>query len=820
MNYSFKNIAEIVDGVIIHPHKESVNTISTDSRRVYRYQGNMFVALKGPSHDGHQYIPELISRRIRSFLIDKSFNTENTNPSAGFIQVTDTLEAFQKLAAYHRNTFSGNVLAISGSNGKTVVKEWASQLLAKVFSVQKNPKSYNSQVGVPSSVLMMDSGPDYHILEAGISKPGEMFHLENILHPEFGILTNLGGAHQENFESFQAKLEEKLLLFRNSQCLFYNKDNDLVAKGVESFFKGCSTKTISWSLFQNADLKVNLLSSENGRTIASGLFNSKTYELKIPFSDPASIENVIQIWLFWLYNDLSPDVFQKGVLELEAVAMRLEQKEGQRGCTLINDFYNADLHSLSIAIDLLINQLPQENKTLIFSDLLQTGLKEAELINRINLLIKDKDLFRIIGIGPLFTNNRAKFEFIFESYIDTDTFLKDFPLSRFNNEAILLKGARRFRFEKISRKLEKRVHNTIVEVNMSSLLDNLNYFRSKLSEGTRIMAMVKAASYGSGTHEIAKFLAHQRIDYLGVAFVDEGVQLRESGVDVPIMVMNPGLDSLETLIEYHLEPEVFSFELLKAFHKEASLAGIKGYPVHLKIDTGMHRLGFQPNEIDGLMKFLEDQEVIVVRSVFSHLASADNKEKDKFTHMQAKSFSDIVRKLRSRIRSSFFVHLDNTAAILRFPEYHFDMVRLGIGLYGVDPSGMVSLEPVISLKSNITQIHELEKGELIGYGNSGVMKSDGKIAIIPVGYADGFDRRLGNRLGRVFCNGKMAAVVGRVCMDMIMVDVTDMDVSVGDQVTLIGAEISLDEIAEKLNTIPYEILTRIPQRVRRVYLFC
>ena len=819
MNYSLKKIAEIVDGFIIHPHEAFIDNIITDSRRVYRNEGNMFVALKGPSHDGHQYIPELISRGIRSFLVDKSFNTLNTETSVGFVQVADTLKAYQKLAAYHRSTFTGQVLAISGSNGKTVVKEWLSQLLAKIFSVSKNPKSYNSQVGVPSSVLMMDAGSNYHVLEAGISEPGEMVHLENILHPDLGILTNIGDAHQENFSSYQVKLEEKLQLFKNAKHLFYNKDNDIVAKGVEAFFKERSTKTVSWSFFQDADLKVDLISSGKGRTILSGLYDSETFDLEIPFSDPASIENVVHIWLFWLYNGFSKELFQQGVLELEAVAMRLEQKEGQRGCTLINDFYNADLHSLSIAIDLLINHLPQENKTLIFSDLLQTGLDEPELINRINILLRDKELYRIIGIGPLFTNNRSKFEFVFESYIDADTFLKDFPLSRFNNEAILLKGARKFMFEKISRKLEKRVHNTIVEINMSSLLSNLNYFRSSLSANTKIMAMVKAASYGSGTYEIAKFLAHQRIDYLGVAFVDEGVQLREAGIDIPIMVMNPGMDSLETLIEYHLEPEVFSFELLKAFHKEASLAGIKGYPIHIKIDTGMHRLGFQPDEVDSLIHVLEEQEVLMVRSVFSHLTSADDEGKVEFTHKQAKVFSEIVEKFRDRIKTLFITHLENTAAILRFPEYHFDMVRLGIGLYGIDPSGMATLEPVISLKSSITQIHSLRKGDFVGYGNSGVMKNDGNIAVIPVGYADGFDRRLGNGLGRVLCNGKMAPVVGRVCMDMIMVDVTNIDVSVGDIVTLIGDEISLGEMAEKLNTIPYEILTHIPQRVRRVYLY-
>ncbi len=819
MEYLFEKIADIVDGEIAQPQDDYITNVITDSRSVYQPDHALFIALRGPNHDGHQYIPELIKKGVKCFLVDDTFLRPDNGVGAGFITVPNTLDAFQRLAAHHRKSFTGKVLAISGSNGKTVVKEWLAQLLARLFLVAKNPKSYNSQIGVPISLLQMEPGPHYHILEAGISLPGEMKKLEEIIRPNEGILTNIGDAHQENFADYKAKLYEKLLLFGGAQILFYCKENPIISEGVDQLFGQSGKNLVSWSFGANTDLHVNRQIRPDGTTMLSGLYKKQGHQLVIPFTDSASIENICHIWLFWLYHKFPLDLLQEKIMDLEPIAMRLEQKEGLRGCTLINDYYNADLHSLSIALDLLMNQLPQQKKTLILSDILQTGLGDKQLIERINRLLDDKKLFRFIGIGPMFHSNRSSFCIPVDSYPDTDNFLADFFLDKLNDEAILLKGARKFTFEKISKRLEKRVHNTIVEIRMNNLLDNLNHFRMKMKTDVKIMAMVKAFSYGSGTHEIAKFLAHQRIDYLGVAFADEGVNLRQAGVDVPIMVMNPDMDNLDILIDHYLEPEIYSISVLKAFQEKARKAGITNYPIHIKIDTGMHRLGLQPNEINELVHILGKHNFLEIRSVFSHLTSADIPEKDEYTHQQAKSFISLVNKIKDEIPAPFLTHLVNTAGIQRFPEYHFDMVRLGIGLYGIDPTGLEVLRPVISLKSHISQIHWLKKGEPIGYGNSENINSDGQIAVIPVGYADGLDRRLSNGKGRVQINKQFAPTIGRICMDMCMLNITGIQASEGDEVTLIGPDIPIEEIAGKLDTIPYEILTRIPQRVKRVYLF-
>jgi alanine racemase len=819
MRYSLDHIASVAGGIIAGKRGIEIGNIIIDSRSFFNTRETLFIALEGPNHDGHRFIEGLYKRGVRGFMVSKDYLIPDDIKDAGFVFVEDTLRSFQKIAAFHRDSFTGKVIGITGSNGKTIVKEWLGQVLGNYATVSRSPKSFNSQVGVPLSVLMMDADQEYHILEAGISRPEEMRFLEEIIKPDIGILTNIGDAHQENFKSLTDKVNEKLLLFKDSKAIVFNGDDELVRNSISSSFHGSGKEFLTWSFSREADLRITDYHVTGAATILKADYRGKQLEVAVPFTDQASIQNIMHIWLTCCYLDIPEDIIMNSLGDLESVAMRLEQKEGIGGCALINDYYNADLHSLSIAIDLLINQLPQKKKSIIISELLQTGLGTEELIDQLNALIHDKDLYRIIGIGELFTGYREKFEFKLQSFADTDSFLDKFDFSSFRDEAILLKGARKYKFERISRRLEKRVHNTYVEVSMGNLLHNLDYFRSRVSRGTRIMAMVKAASYGSGTHEIGKFLAHHRIDYLGVAFADEGVLLRESGIDVPVMVMNPGLNSFDILIENRLEPEIFSIQTLNGFLQAARGAGVRNYPVHIKIDTGMHRLGFQPDEINELLSTINSQSTIKIESVFSHLSSADDPASDNFTIRQADIFSKVCNEIKSSVNYDFLRHLVNTSGIIRFPEYHFEMVRLGIGLYGIDTSWQADLKPVVSLKSVITQVHSLSKNEPVGYGNSGKMSADGRIAVIPAGYADGIDTRLGNGKGRFIVNGSTVPTVGRICMDMCMLDISTVEAAVGDEVIIIGKGAELHDMASELNTIPYEILTRIPQRVKRIFLF-
>lgn len=796
-----------------------IRHIHTDTRHIDRPGESLFIALKGPNHDGHQYINEAYLLGIRFFLaVNEPANTTDL-AGAAFLLVPDTLVALQDLAAFHRSRFTGKLIAITGSNGKTIIKEWLSQILLSAYTVSKNPKSYNSQLGVPLSVLGISPDHDFAVLEAGISLPGEMDKLQNILRPQFGLITNIGSAHQENFPDLAAKVREKLNLFKSCERIYCCKDHDLIFAELVS--GGYAVRLTTWSReTDKADLFVNGEKPSGTGTWINGRFRDQKVDLLIPFRDPASIENILHIWLLLLDLGFDRETIAREVLKLEPIRMRLEQKSGINGCTLVNDYYNSDIQSIKIALDLLFRQTTQEKKTLILSDILQTGVAEEQLYLDINKLLDNRPLYRFIGIGPAIYRNRHLFPFKSRFFLSTRQFIDEFKLDDFSREAILLKGARSFEFESISRLLEERIHATILEIRMNDVRHNLSIYRQLLKPGTRLMVMVKAFSYGSGGFEIARFLSNERIDYLGVAFTDEGIELRREGIRTPVMVMNPDFNQSELLVDYHLEPEIFNWSGLRLFADTVRRQGIPPYPIHLKIDTGMHRLGFQVSESDHLIEFLRNHQEIYIKSMFSHLAASEDPSQDRFTMHQIDQFTGVCDLFSSKMGYSFLRHILNSAGIERFPEAQFEMVRLGIGLYGFSSIGLEEVRPIATLRTTISQIHDLSAGESVGYGRLSVLAKSSRIAVIPIGYADGIDRRLGNGNYKMMIRDQYAPTTGNICMDMTMLDVTGLDdVNEGDEVIVFGPRNSASVMASILGTIPYEIITSVPERVKRIYLF-
>jgi len=728
------------------------------------------------------------------------------------------LKALQTLAAVHRSSFKVPVIGITGSNGKTVVKEWLYQLLHTDYSITRSPRSYNSQIGVPLSVWAMNENTQLGIFEAGISEMHEMEYLQLIIQPTIGIFTNLGEAHQENFTGLKQKCEEKLLLFKNAETLIYCSDNKLVEISIaQSHFKG---KLFSWGKSDKAVVQILLTEKSALNTTVSFKYSGSVFFVVIPFIDDASIENALQSVALMLYLGIKPEEIARRILQLEAVAMRLEVKEGVHDCLIINDSYNSDLNSLSIALDFLNQQATAKNlsKTLILSDILQSGQTSDELYKTVSGLVQNKNVQRIIGIGTEISKHADKFEIAEKVFFkETEDFLKS-PLIRvFQQEVILLKGSRAFHFEDISEKLELITHETILEVNLNALVDNLNYFRSKLRPETKMMCMVKAFAYGSGSVEVARTLQHHRCDYLAVAVADEGAELRREGIRIPIVVMNPEKGSFGMIFDNKLEPEIYSFRLLDAFIAAAEKLGVTDYPIHVKIDSGMHRLGFEPQDMEQLLARLKGQTQVKVRSVFSHLSGSDDARFDAFTKQQMATFTACADQFTATFTHYIMRHILNSAGIERFPEYQFDMVRLGIGHYGVSSLPDANLKQVCALKTVILQIKNVKAGETVGYSRKGIVATDKRIAVIPIGYADGFDRKLGNGVGEVFVNGQRAKVIGNVCMDLIMIDITNVEAKEGDQVEIFGDHLTISEVAAWLKTIPYEVLTSVSRRVKRVY---
>lgn len=818
MEYSIKDIAQAINANTKKLHNDTVSILLTDSRALSFPEKSLFFAISTKSNNGHNYISDLYKLRVRNFVVSEERPEFETMKDANFLVVKDTVRALQKLAAWHRTHFHFPVIGITGSNGKTVVKEFLYQLLHNEFDIVRSPRSFNSQIGVPLSVWQINEKNTLGIFEAGISQPDEMERLQPVINPTIGIITNIGEAHQENFLSANQKCMEKLSLFKNCEAIIYDGDNVLISNCIEA---SClSHKAIAWSRTDSdAPLFIESLEKKQNHTVlhCTLLGFDRTYI--IPFIDDASIEDVIHCMAVMLYlKPTSVNEVEK-FTKLEHIAMRLEIKQGINNCLLINDSYNSDINSLGIALDFQQSRKGEKDlkSTLIISDILQSGTLPKSLYKKVADLVRRKNIEKIIGIGRDLKEYSYLFDIEKEFYQTTDEFINSASFKNFKDELILIKGSRHFHFERISDLLEKKVHETILEVNLDAVVHNFNFYRSKLKPSTRMVCMVKAFGYGAGSYEVAKTLQEHRCDYLAVAVADEGAELRKEGISIPIIVMNPELTAFNVMFEKYLEPEVYNFRMLNSMIRESERRGITSFPIHIKIDTGMHRLGFQPKDIPEICNKLKSQSGVVARSIFSHLVGSDSSMFDDFTKKQLDTFSEAARQLEETLGYPVIKHILNSAGIERFSEYQKDMVRLGIGLYGVSASGIKGLRNVSTLRTTILQIQEVPKGDSIGYSRCSYVDRDSRIAIIPIGYADGLDRHLGNRVGEVLINETKCPIIGNICMDACMVDVTDASANEGDQVIIFGDELPVSEIAERLKTIPYEILTSVSPRVKRVY---
>jgi alanine racemase len=798
-----------------------IDQLLLDSRKVHSPATSLFFALKGIRRDGHQFIPELYKKGVRNFVINEKVETD-AYPQSNFLFVKDALTALQQLAAYHRKQFSIPVIGITGSNGKTIVKEWLYQLLHPDYNIVRSPKSYNSQIGVPLSVWQMKEQNKLALFEAGISQAGEMDKLEKIIQPTIGILTNIGEAHSEGFKSREEKLKEKLKLFRSSEIIIAPGDNDLINKTI----KATGIPYILWGKIKGFDVEIVSIKKEKLQTNITINYKLQTINFAIPFTDDASIENSITCCCTLLVLGYENDVIGKRMKELAPVNMRLELKKGINNCSIINDSYSADLSSLEIALNFLDQQSTGTKKTVILSDFLQSALPDEELYTQILFNLEKHNVSKLIGIGERISRSlqfltlKAGKELAAELFASTSDFIRQFRSFQFKEETILIKGARSFAFEQIVQLLEQKVHQTVLEINLNAIAHNLKEYQKYLQPSTKVMAMVKAFAYGSGGAEIAGILQYHKADYLGVAYADEGVELRKAGITLPIMVMNPEEIAFESIIENNLEPEIYSFGLFHAFDTFLKQEGLQQYPVHIEIETGMNRLGFATTDMEKLADELLTTSSFKVQSVFSHLAASEEAEQDAFTNEQFEKFEQASKQLQKKLGYSFIHHIANSAASIRHPQLQMDMVRLGIGLYGVDNthSKKLNLQTVATLKSTIAQLKYLKAGESVSYNREGIVNKDSVIATIRMGYADGYPRRLGNGVGKIYIKGKLAPVIGVVCMDMIMIDITDIaGIKEGDEVIIFGNELPVLKIAEWAGTIPYEIMTGISQRVKRVY---
>lgn len=820
MIYSISTIASVLGIKDHHFSDASISVLLTDSRKLLNPDETLFIALETKNNDAHTYISDLYNAGVRNFIVSKWLLEWKPYLDANFLQVKNTLYALQKLGAYHRSQFNIPIVGITGSNGKTIVKEWLYQLLGSDYNIVRSPRSYNSQIGVPLSVWELDKDTELGIFEAGISKPDEMENLEPIIQPTIGIITKIGEAHQENFASLQQKCMEKMLLFTNCDVCIYDAGNHLIEECAEIML--LSQKSFAWSKHNSdAPLFISCIEKKSEITNIHYSFLNLEYVTSIPFTDEASIENAIHCLAVMLYLNVTPERISQRMMKLEAVAMRLDVRQAKNGCIVINDSYNSDINSIKIALDFQ-QQRKVDNtlkKTLILSDILQTGIMPKTLYRKVADMVEQSGIEKIIGIGADITENAHFFNLPEQMfYASTQDFIESNVWKSFDHELILLKGARSHHFEDIALLLEKRIHETVLEVDLDAIVHNFNLYKSTLAPGVKLICMVKANAYGAEAAEIAKTLQYHRCDYLAVAVAEEGVQLRRDGITLPIIVLNPEINGLEELFAYDLEPEIYNFRILSVFMKEASRRGITRYPIHLKIDTGMHRLGFLPNEISQLAEALNSQKEVQVKSIFSHLSASEDAAEDAFTSMQIKSLSDVYNRLQKVLKYPIMKHVLNSSGIERFPEAQWDLVRLGVGLYGVSSTGMSGLKNVCTLKSTILQIKNIAHDETVGYGRKEVLRRDTRIATIRIGYADGLNRRFGNRKGNVLINGKLAPIIGNVCMDLCMVDVTDIEAREGDSVIIFGNGLTLASVAESVGTIPYEILTSVSQRVRRVYI--
>jgi len=829
MSYTIEQIAQIIGAQRTGSAQATIGWLLTDSRTLsVAPEQTLFFGLQTERNNGAKYIPQLYRQGVRNFVLNAQgmalVKAEDYH-QANFLVVEEPLKALQSLARHHRKQFDKPVIGVTGSNGKTVVKEWLYQLLSKEgHHIVRSPRSYNSQVGVPLSVWLMGPDTEVGIFEAGISQPGEMDSLQDIIRPTIGVLTNLGGAHQENFKDLRQKCLEKLKLFRESEMVIYNADDEVISQCVQDTL--LATRQIAWSRKDpESMLYIRKVKKDKATTtIEYSYLQNFDGSYTLPFIDDASIENSIHclavaLYLMWA----EPEVLSEGMAQLEPVAMRLEVKEGKDGCLLVNDSYNSDLASLDIALDFLSRRSQSKNlkRTLILSDMLQTGQQAQTLYAKVAQLVQVHGIHRLIGVGKELQASAGKFDKLAETqfYTDTDDLMDAIKRHQLElkDEIILIKGARQYGFDELTEVLEKKVHETILEVNLGAMVANLNRYRSFLKPETKMVCMVKAAAYGAGSYEIAKTLQEHRVDYLAVAVADEGSELRKSGITANILIMNPELTAFKTMFDYQLEPEVYSFHLLDELVKAAEKEGVTNFPIHIKLDTGMHRLGFLLEEMPQLIEKLKSQHAVMPRSVFSHFVGSDSAQFDDFSKEQIARFEAGSKQLIEAFDHKILRHLCNTAGIERFPQMQYDMVRLGLGLYGINPIDNSVMNTVSTLKTTILQIHDVDASETVGYSRKGKLVRPSRIAAIPIGYADGLNRHLGR--GNAYClvNGKQARYVGNICMDVCMIDVTDIKCKEGDSVEIFGEHLPVTILSDALDTIPYEVLTGISNRVKRVY---
>lgn len=821
MTYTIEKVTTLIGARRYGDKDTNIGFLLTDSRSLCFPEETLFFALKSERNDGQNYIAELYRRGVKNFVvtnIPKGYASDY--PEANFLKVVNPLEALQRLAERHRDEFDIPVVGITGSNGKTMVKEWLYQLLSEDMFVTRSPRSYNSQIGVPLSVWLMNEQTKVGVFEAGISQAGEMLALRDIIQPTIAVLTNLGSAHQENFSSMEAKCREKLILFHDAGTIIYNEDDAVIKKVIGEYdYKG---ERLSWSYKNNkAPFFIKSVEKKDNTTTVSYIYKGVEGCYSLPFIDEASIQNSVISAIVALHLGMTADDLDKRMQKLEPVAMRLEVKQGQHGCTLINDSYNSDINSLDIALDFM-NRRPDHKgrrHTLILSDIFQSGENAEDLYKEVSDLARKRGVVKFIGIGPQLCSQAGEIQisekFFFSS---VEQFIHSEVFRSLSDEVILLKGARRFGFDQITELLVQKVHETILEVNLNAVVQNLNWYRGFMKPETKLVCMIKADAYGAGSVEIAKTLQDHRVDYLAVAVADEGVTLRRNGITSNIMIMNPEMTAFKTMFDYDLEPEVYSFRLLEALIKAAEKEGITGFPVHIKLDTGMHRLGFDPVlDMERLIDRLKHQNAIIPRSVFSHFVGSDSDDFDAFSAKQFALFDEGSKKLQAAFDHKILRHIDNSAGIEHFPERQLDMCRLGLGLYGINSRNNEIINNVSTLKTTILQLRNVPAGDSIGYSRRTILDKDSVIAAIPIGYADGLNRGLGNRHCYCLVNGQKAEYVGNICMDVCMIDVTGIECKEGDSVEIFGDNLPVTVLSDVLGTIPYEVLTGISNRVKRIY---
>lgn len=821
MEYTIEKITTLIGARRLGTAEATISWLLTDSRSLCFPESTLFFALRSERNDGHKYIPELYNRGVRNFVVCSTLQNAADYADANFLKVTDVLSALQRLAERHRDEFDIPVVGITGSNGKTMVKEWLYQLLSPSMTITRSPRSYNSQIGVPLSVWLLNENTQVALLEAGISEVGEMDALQDIIQPTIGVLTSLGAPHQENFRTMEEKCVEKLQLFKNARFVAYNTDDAIVSRCIRRC--GYKVQAIGWSR-ENPDeqLYIKDVSVCDNSTHIIYIYKGKENRYCLPFIDEASIECSFACAVVALHLGIKPEQLSERMATLEPVAMRLEVKEGVRGCTLINDTYNSDINSLDIALDFM-NRRPDHNgrrRTLILSDIYQSGEAQGKLYSKVSELALNRGVQKFIGVGRGLKDNSTEIH-IPECHFfdDVASFTASEVFRNLHDELILVKGSRTFGFDYIAELLEQKVHETILEVNLNALVDNFNYYRSLMKPETKLVCMVKADAYGAGAVEVSKTLQDHRVDYLAVAVADEGVTLRKNGITCNIIIMNPEMTAFKTMFDYDLEPEVYSFRLMDALIRAAEKEGITNYPVHIKLDTGMHRLGFDPDkDIDEVINRLKHQNAIIPRSVFSHFVGSDSDEFDDFSASQFEKFQRAADKLQAALGHKILRHIANSAGIEHFPERHLDMCRLGIGLYGVNPRNNKMINNVSTLKTTILQMRTVPADETVGYSRKGKLSQDSVIAAIPIGYADGLDRHLGNGRGYCMVNGCKAPYVGNICMDVAMIDVTGIDCKEGDMVEIFGDNLPVSVLSDALETIPYEVFTSVSNRVKRVYM--